>query len=120
MNGLWDAMPAIAFFVIVVLVVKLILDYKTRSKLIEKGMLDENIKFLYADRPASQSLSALKWGMVLIGLGAAVVIGQIVPEDLAGEITIGGMLLLAGLGLLIYYLVASRVMKKSKQNNSNT
>jgi len=113
MSGLWETMPLVVFLVIVLLVVKLVLDYKTRSKLIEKGMLDENIKFLYADRPASQTLSSLKWGMVLIGIGAGVIVGQIVPADLAEEITIGGVFVFAGLGLLVYYLIASKMMKKT-------
>lgn len=115
MGSFWEVAPLIIFFGVVAFVVKIILEHQTRKKLIEKGMLDENVKYLYADKPESQTLSSLKWGMILIGVGLAIFIGQLVPPDLAEEITIGGMFIFAGLGLLIYYLIANRMVKKTRE-----
>lgn len=113
-----EAMP-IFFFVVVAYVVKIILENSTKKKLIDKGMVDENIKYLYLDKPRSQILSALKWGMAAIGIGIAIFIGQMMPHDVREEVTIGCMFIFGGLALVIYYAIANRMMKKHKQDNSN-
>ncbi len=119
MGSFWEVAPLIIFFGVVAFIVKIILEHQTRKKLIEKGMLDENVKYLYADRPETQMLSSLKWGMILIGVGLAVFIGQLVPPELAEEITIGGMFVFAGLGLLLYYVIANKMVKKLKEKRSD-
>ncbi len=115
MEKMWEMIPLIAMFVMIPVVVKYIADYKTRAKLIDKGMVDANVKYLYADRPESQILSSLKWGMMLIGVGAAVLLGQLAPPDLVEEYTIGGMFILAGLGLCLYYLIANQKVRKFRE-----
>jgi hypothetical protein len=115
MENPWEVVPLIAMFVVIAVVVKYIVDYKTRAKLIDKGMVDENVKYLYADRPESQILSSLKWGIMLIGVGAAFFIGQLAPPDLVEVYTIGGMFVLAGLGLCIYYLIANQKVRKFRE-----
>ena len=106
--------PLIAFFIAVAVIVKIALDHRTRQKLIDKGMVDEKVKYLYRENGETRALGVLKWALVLIGIGLAVIIGQVVPERMMEEITAAGMFLLAGIGLLIYYAVASRVMGKHK------
>ncbi len=123
MEKLVDAVGLIGFFVATAFIVRIIFDYKIRAKLIEKGMVDENIKYLYAQRPETQTLSSLKWGIILIAVGVPVFIGrvvliQMVPPDSADAITIGGMLVCSGLGLCLYYLIASRKMRKIKENGT--
>jgi hypothetical protein len=125
MQGLTDVVGLIGFFVASAFIVRIIFDYKIRAKLIEKGMVDENVKYLYAQRPETQSLSSLKWGIILIAVGLPVFIGRVVmiqtvPPDTADAITIGGMLVCSGLGLCLYYLIASRKMRKIKGNNTET
>ena len=120
MNNFWEMAPLIVMFLVTAFIVKIILDHKTRKKLIEKEMLDENVKYLYADKPENRILSNLKWGMILIGIGIAIFIGQVVPPELEEEITIGGMFILAGLGLLIYYAIAHSIMKNAKGKDSDT
>lgn len=119
MGSFWEVAPLIIFFGVVAFIVKIILEHQTRKKLIEKGMLDENVKYLYADRPEDRILPSLKWGMILIGVGIAFFIGQLVPPELAEEITIGGMFLFAGLGLILYYAIANKMVKKSKEEPSD-
>lgn len=120
MDTFWEISPLIVFLVVMAFIVKIILDNMTRRKLIDKGMLDENVKYLYAQKPESQVLSSLKWGMILIGVGIAIFIGQLVPPDLAEEVTIGGMFVLAGLGLVLYHVIASKMVKKSQDKTSET
>ncbi len=110
----------VAFFGVTYLIIKTILDNRTKHKLIEKGLVDEKVKYLFAEKLDSQFLSSLKWGMVLIGLGLAVLVGELVQTERSEEVTVGAMFVFAGLALLIHYGVASRLSKKSKTNGSGT
>ena len=103
----------IIFFSIVAFA-KILSEDKIRHKLIDKGMLDENVKFLYANQMEYHVPSALKWGMVLIGVGLAFLIGQLMPSDISGEVTVGSMFVLAGVGLLVYYAIARKMMNRSE------
>jgi len=101
----------IAFFIALAAIIKWGMDNKTRRLLIEKGMVDEKVKFLYGEH--DRSLSSIKWGMVLIGIGLALLIGQIYRYDLSDEATIGLMFLFAGLGFIIYYFLAKKKMSEN-------
>ena len=114
----FDAVPIVIFIVIAV-IVKIISDNRIRRLAIEKGVVNEDIKFLYSDRFEGKVPSSLKWGFVLIGIGLAIFVGQMVDRSMKEEITIGGMFLFAGLGLVVYYFVANRIYKKAKQEEVN-
>jgi len=120
MENVWETMPLIVFFGVVAYVVKIILENGTRRKLIDKGMVDENVKYLYADVPETRILSGLKWGMVAIAIGLAIFVGQMVQPALQEEVTIGCMFIFGGLALVIYYAIAKRMLEKSKGENSGT
>lgn len=112
-----DFLIPISFFIIVGYIIKVISDNKVRKNLVEKGMIDENVKFLYADRVQLQYLSSLKWGLVLVGLGLAFFFGRLFASDISDEMTVGGMFLFAGLGFLVYYFVAKQILDKKNQEN---
>lgn len=101
----------IASFFAVVAIIKFISDNRIRRMLIEKGMVDEKLKYLY--REPDRSLSSIKWGMVLIGIGLALLIGQVFRYDLSDEATIGLMFLFAGLGFIIYYFMAKSKLSEN-------
>ena len=105
-------------FVSIIVMIKLLSDNRLRTKLIDKGMVDENIKYLFFDRQDFRAPTALKWGMVLIGIGLAFLIGQLVPSNISGEVTVGCMFLFAGLGLIIYYFIAKTLSKQSEKEGS--
>ncbi|GAB4372964.1 MAG: hypothetical protein Kow0042_16580 [Calditrichia bacterium] len=104
----------IGLFMIVAYVIKVLSDNRLRHRLVEKGIIDENIKYLYADHMQVQHLSSLKWGLVLVGLGLAFLIGQIVVPEISDEVTVGAMFLFAGLGFLVYYFLAKRILAEEK------
>lgn len=116
----WGPLIPIVMFIVIAAIVKIIADNTTRKRLIDKGLVDENIKYLFPDRLKSQTMASLKWGMVCIAIGLAVFIGQIAPSDLEEEVTIGAMFVLAGLALVLYYPIASRMLKKSKEEGDQT
>ncbi|MBN2417283.1 hypothetical protein JXO52_15710 [bacterium] len=95
-----------------VALVKILSDNRIRRRLIDAGLVDEKIQFLYADRIDARVPSALKWGIVCIAVGAAFLVGQLAPEVMRGEITAGLIFLLAGAGLLGYYAIARTMGEK--------
>ncbi|MBU1320669.1 MAG: hypothetical protein KKG33_02985 [candidate division Zixibacteria bacterium] len=107
MLQLTDAIEMVIVFFTIGFVVKIILDYSMRKKLIEKGLVDKNVKYLFSD--GGPAKSSLKWGMVLIGIGVAIIIGRIVPYRWSDEITVSGIFILAGLAMVIYYAIAPRI-----------
>ncbi len=106
---------AIVFFSTVA-VVKIVSDNIIRRRLIEKGNIDESVKFLYAHKFENNVPSSLKWGMVLIAVGAAILVGQYFPYTYHEEATISGMFIMAGLALVAYYFIAGRMAKKSEED----
>jgi hypothetical protein len=101
----------ISLFLVIGYIIKVISDNRVRHRLIEKGQVDESIKNAFSENSELKNLQSLKWGMVLIGLGLALFIGQFMPHYMQEEITVGGMFLFAGIALLIYYSVARRRIK---------
>ena len=96
----------IVFFSVIFLV-KVVSDNRIRRKLIESGTVDENVKHLYASKPGGNGPASLKWGMVLIAIGLAFLIGQLVPH-LEGEITVACMFIFSGIALLLFYFLAKK------------
>lgn len=94
-------------FAAIVSTVKIIADSRLRNRLIDKGLVDEKVKFLYRKDDKTLVLSNLKWGMVLVGVGVAAMVGQFFPYYFSEEGLLGLMLTFAGFGFLIYYFIAS-------------
>lgn len=92
--------------------IKILTDSRTRNKLIDKDMVNEKTKYLYANRFSTNIPSSLKWGMVLIGIGLAFLIGQIVSKDYSEEVIIGCLFIFPGLALIIYYIFAKKMENK--------
>ncbi len=108
-----DFIGPLSFFVACIFIVKIVLDYRLKRKLLEKGEIDKNITHLFFGQAEHYAPSSLKWGLVLIGIGLAVVVGLMMPYDYdRGEITFSLMLIFAGIGLLIYYFFANKKIKE--------
>jgi uncharacterized membrane protein len=102
----------LGFFILLAFVVKSILDHRTKQQLINKDMVGEEAKrLLQLETPRIKVLGSLKWALVLMGIGAAIIIGQLVPARISEEITVAGVFVFAGLGFLIYYIYAIKITK---------
>ena len=112
MNNLEILIP-IVLFICFVAVIKIISDNRVKKLLIEKGKVDENLKFLHY-QTARNPLSSVKWGFVLIGIGLAFLLGQLFPYDVSDESIIGLMFLFAGIGFMIYYFMAKNQTQDSE------
>ncbi len=100
----------IALLVTIVMIVKAVVDNKTRRHLIEKGIVDDKLKSLLEENPEFHILSVLKWAFVLIGIGLAVLVGLMAAH--AREYMLGLMFLFTGIGLVLYYLIARSAVRK--------
>ena len=110
-----DAIIVGIVFFSIVSVVKIVTDATTRRRLLEKAESDPNaVKSLYM-HPELVNLSSIKWGMVLIGIGLAWMISLWMPRYWHEETVFGLMFLLAGIGMLAYYPIAQRKIKKIEQ-----
>jgi len=85
--------------------------HKERMTMIEKGLKSEDIKALYErGTRRMNSLTSLMWGMVFVGIGLAAVIGTWLNSvyNVDDGVIPALMALFGGVGLITFYLVASK------------
>ncbi|NQV01293.1 MAG: hypothetical protein HQ542_01500 [Bacteroidia bacterium] len=104
-----EMLMPIAFFATVALIVYLILRRKERATLIEKGQ-SATIFETRKNVP-----HALKWGMLLIGLGVGILIGRILTLYTAmgeEEAFFSMVFLCGGISLVLYHFITKSMEKK--------
>ena len=99
-------------FFSVVAIVKIVADQRTRHKILEQGIENEKIQNFFSAQFELHSLSSIKWGMVLVGIGLAALVSQFFPREFTEEAALGLIFIFAGLGFLIYYPIAERRLKQ--------
>lgn len=104
----------IVFFSFVA-IIKILSDNRLRNRLVDKGIVDENIKYLFQPKQTPQPLAAVKWGMILVAIGLALLLVQALPDTFEEEGAFGMVLLLAGVALFIYYFIANRKLKTEQK-----
>ena len=119
MQGFWDVFPVIIIFPSFAIMLKWFLEYRLKQKLIDKGVIDEKVKYLNLASLGQYQFSSLKWGLVLTLIGITVVAVKAMLYEVSGEVILGAMLIAAGAGLLIYYFIADVVGKKSGEQLPN-
>ncbi|HEX2204397.1 MAG TPA: hypothetical protein VHG91_13895 [Longimicrobium sp.] len=95
----------IALGFVIVAVTKILSDNRTRRKVLEARVSDETARALFAPRDPD-AWGALKWGMVLAGVGVAFIVIQLGGFSAGEPITYGLVFLFAGGGLLGYHRLA--------------
>ncbi len=107
----------IVFFIVIgfVLYYYLRVKHEEKMRIIEKGLSAEEIKYLFDETPqkSPSPLRNAKWGIILISIGLAIIIGMQMDYAVRDEMTIGFIFLFPGLGLLLYYGLFGR--KELKQ-----
>lgn len=96
------------FFGAIVLLVKIISDNRLRQKLVDKGLVDENIKYLFARAEGSRS-SSLKWGIFLVAIGTGLMLIRLAPRTFYDESAFGLLMILGGIALFVHYFIAKRL-----------
>ena len=109
-----EILVPITIFIVIGWIVKTVSDNRVRKAAIEKGEINEKISSIFA-RENHRAENSMKWGMVLIAVGVALLIGGIFSYDLSDEAKIGIMFLLAGMALLLFHKFKGN--KKGKDAN---
>lgn len=76
------------------------------------------VEVLFARREDINVPAALKWGLVTVGIGLALIVVQVLPYEFDEPIAYGLMFIFAGAGLLIYYAMASRKEGSARERKS--
>lgn len=107
--------PVILFLSTAAVIISFIISrHKERMAMLEKGLKSEEIKALYTKDYHWSPLSSLKWGILFIMGGLAVLAGYELRRTVSFDegVTIGGIVpLFLGVGLLIFYVFASKKHK---------
>ncbi len=115
-NTLAEVAPLFVVFPTIAYIVKMSLDYFTRKKMIEKGLVGPDAINFFKTNAEAFLPSSLKWGMVLTFVGIVIVVLQILPVYISSEVYFGVMLMAAGIAMLIYYGIAT--IKNREQNKA--
>ena len=112
MNGPEILIPLVFFFVIGAVWGSYILTrHKERLTMLDKGLRPEDIKLLY-QKSAMQvnPYGSLKWGIVFVAIGLAVIIGMLLRNITYVDEGIYPALiaLFGGTGLIVFYSVARK------------
>jgi hypothetical protein len=88
--------------------------HRERMVMIEKGLKSEEIKSLYERGTFRLNpLSSLKWGMIFVGIGTGIFLAARLRDIYMMDESIfpGLIALFGGIGLIIFYFIASRKTK---------
>ena len=115
-----DAIQMAIVFGSFILIAKFLTEYFLRRRLIDKGLVDEKVKYLFADAGMTHLLNNIKWGLLLIAIGLALFWKQFSPYRVE-DVTIWGlMFLFGGIGFLIYYFVAKAHIEKKRRESGQS
>jgi hypothetical protein len=85
--------------------------HRERIGMIEKGLKTDEIKALYSSGPREiNPLSALKWGILCVSVGMAILLGMFLHSYYGAEEGVfpGLIVLFAGIGLVLFYAIARK------------
>ncbi len=97
-----------------VLVVWTTTRHRERMAMVEKGLSTDEIKAMYSRSVQHDPLSSLKWGILFVFGGLAVLLGNLLHEYYhieEGGVIIAMVGIFVGAGLLLFYSIASKKLK---------
>ena len=111
MNGVEVLVPLVFLSgMCVALIIYISSRHRERMAMVEKGLSSDEIKAFFNREIRRDPFTSLKWGLLLIFGGLAVVIGNYLHDqyNINDGFTVGMVCLFAGCALLIYYGIASK------------
>jgi hypothetical protein len=115
------AVPVVAFFSALVALARIFSDHRVKVKVIQANASPETVKLMFSRPPRRDLLGELKWGIVTVTTGLGLMGGVLyaakspLPDDLSEPFGFAIVIVSAGVGLLAYYAIASRMLRKSAQ-----
>jgi len=98
-----------------VLIIWIITRHRERVSMIEKGLTSEEIKAMYHREIKRDPLASLKWGLMAVLAGAAILVGNYlhVQFNVDEGAIFGLVLLFVGIGLVLFYSIASKKLNQT-------
>jgi hypothetical protein len=93
------------FFIVMLAIYRIQASKQLKIKMIERGISEETLVQLFKTSTNETVFGALKWALVLVGLGAGLAVSQ--SFDF-GALSFGIVTIFAGLGFFIYYLIMKK------------
>ena len=83
---------------------------RERMAMIEKGLSSDEIKAMYAREIRRDPLNSLKWGILFVLGGVAIIAGNYLHHQYGVDegIIVGMVILFVGVGLVLFYGIASK------------
>jgi len=100
-----------AFFFALGFMVKVVSDNSARKALINSQASPDTIDKLFLQHRAPDLQNALKWGLVIVGIGISFVLLQVLSLDDDEPLSYGLVFLCGGGGLLAYYGIGTVTSK---------
>ena len=97
--------------------------HRERMTMIEKGLSSEEIKALYTRGEIRRNpLSSLKWGILFVLAGLAVLVGNFLHRqyDVEDSVVLGMVILFIGIGLVIFYMIAGKKSDPASQETGTS
>ena len=91
---------------------KAVTDYILKKKMIEKGYVNEDAQAVFKKHADENRFSALKWGLIILFGGLALIIMDFIPTDPESPLPYGLLAFSIALGFLIYYYIVKKEMKQ--------
>ena len=96
-------------------VIKYITEYLLKKKMIDKGYVNQESQALFQEQGKSHNkYSALKWGLVAMFGGLALVIIEFIPFGPESSLPYGLIVLFVAVAFLIYYSIVKKDSQKDQ------
>ncbi len=107
-----EVLVPITFFLFLgaVIILAIFTKHRERITMIEKGLTSEEIKAMYHRDVRRDPLASLKWGLIFVLAGVAILLGNYLHAQFnVDEGAIFGLIcLFVGIGLVIFYGLAAK------------
>lgn len=94
--------------------VKVMTDYMLKKKMIDKGFVNEETQAIFkqqAKEVASNKFASLKWGLITLFAGLALIVMEYIPTSPESPLPYGMLAVALSLGFLIYYFLIAKENK---------
>ncbi|HNP95081.1 MAG TPA: hypothetical protein PKJ63_05615 [Cyclobacteriaceae bacterium] len=91
---------------------KALTEYILKKKMIEKGYVNEDTQAIFKRHADENKYSALKWGLIILFGGLALIIMEFIPTSPESPLPYGLLAFSVSLGFLIYYFMVKKESEK--------
>jgi hypothetical protein len=103
----------------IIAAIKILSDNRIKNRLIDSAKTGAKIDNLNVTTDHfSSPINAIKWGLVLLGVGSAFMLGQLFPWRISDSSTVGLMLIFGGIAFLAYYFIAKNIKPHQEQHTT--